>query len=184
MVCKKCGVYLDSNAAFCHNCGARLIVGEEYSRVEKNCPLCNKLISVEDEVCPNCGAQLKQESGSESTFNEHSQQQQDTQTNIPPYVKSTDFVMNGPVPANQELEKSVSIGQYIGWMLLSMIPFAGFILTIVFACDSSKKSRANFFRALLILYGVFVVLCVLAFILFMFTGISYTGVLEDFAGIV
>lgn len=58
--------------------------------------------------------------------------------------------------------KPVSIGGWIGTILLSSLPGVNLILWIVWACIAKRPSRRNFSIALLILTGVFVLLAAVA----------------------
>lgn len=77
-------------------------------------------------------------------------------------------------------EKPVTIGQYIGWTLLAYAfgPIS-LILTIVFACMGDRKSRANFFRAQLVIWGILIVISILAVIVLSVVGISLIGLADE-----
>lgn len=64
-----------------------------------------------------------------------------------------------------KLAPVTTIGQYIGWSLITMIPLIGFIMMIVWAIDSSNMNRANYFRAIWVVALISVVLIVLPFFL-------------------
>ena len=63
------------------------------------------------------------------------------------------------VPAQQiivqqgagNLSPTVTIGDWLIFTILQSIPILNFIMLIVYACDSSKPSRANLSKLLLIL---------------------------------
>ena len=60
--------------------------------------------------------------------------------------------------------KPLSVGKFIGYSLLFMIPCVGFILLIVFACKGVKnKNVINWARAQLILTGIVFVLYIIFF---------------------
>ncbi|MCR4575088.1 MAG: hypothetical protein K5787_15115 [Lentisphaeria bacterium] len=52
---------------------------------------------------------------------------------------------------NSNLSPTVTIGDWIVYMILMMIPIVNIIMFIVFAFDSSKPSRANLIKAQLLL---------------------------------
>ena len=67
-----------------------------------------------------------------------------------------------------ELEEPVSIGDWVGTMLLfSFVPCIGFILCLVWAFSkNTKKSKANFCKAYLIIMLISIVLSVVIGLLF------------------
>ena len=77
-------------------------------------------------------------------------------------------------------EQPVTIAQYIGWTLLAYAfgPIS-LILTIVFACMSDRKSRANFFRAQLVIWGILIAISILAVIVLSIVGISLIGMTDN-----
>lgn len=116
------------------------------------------------QFCPNCGTPAAQpyDYGYQSAPN-------------PAY--------QAPNPATNPYagyEKPVSIGQYIGWTLLAYVfgPIS-LILTIVFACMGDRKSRANFFRAQLVVWGILIAISILAIIVLSVIGISLIGLADD-----
>ena len=61
--------------------------------------------------------------------------------------------------------ETVSMGEWIGSMLLMMIPVVNFILILVWAFGGTKKSKSNYFKACLILYLICFVIAIIAFVL-------------------
>lgn len=71
--------------------------------------------------------------------------------NIPPYNDS-----------GLELEEPVKISEWVLCYVIMMIPCVNIIMMFVWAFSSSeKKSKSNFFKAQLILFGIMLVLMVL-----------------------
>lgn len=71
--------------------------------------------------------------------------------NMPPYGDS-----------QLELEEPVKVGEWVLSMVLMMLPCVNIIMMFVWAFSSTeKKSKSNFFKAALIMYGVIGVLMVL-----------------------
>lgn len=71
--------------------------------------------------------------------------------NMPPYGDS-----------QLELEEPVKVGEWVLSMVLMMLPCVNIIMMFVWAFSSTeKKSKSNFFKAALIMYGVVGVLMVL-----------------------
>lgn len=78
-------------------------------------------------------------------------QQYQPYANIPPYND------NG-----LELEEPVKISEWVLCFVIMMIPCVNIIMMFVWAFSSSeKKSKSNFFKAQLILFGIMMVLSVL-----------------------
>jgi len=55
--CAKCGASLDTDDAFCVNCGAAVVGvdGPATPQPERICPTCNKTLTPDDVFCPACG---------------------------------------------------------------------------------------------------------------------------------
>ena len=71
---------------------------------------------------------------------------------------------NGDIP---------SVGQWLGWMLLLSIPLVNFILMIMWAIDKKNQIRRNWTLSIFILYGVVLVLYVIATVLTLIFVDSY-----------
>lgn len=125
--------------------------------------------------CASCGSRLM-----EVQENNYQNPQMNQPVNVPvnPPVYAAP-----PVPVRETTEPVTSIGQYILWWLIGLIPLVGFILTIVFAADSSKKNRANFFRAQLIIMAICLFLSIFMVIMTAVTGAAILGGVEEFADI-
>lgn len=83
----------------------------------------------------------------------------------PPPPAPVPTVVQQTIVSDKALAPVTSIGQYIGWSLITMIPLIGFIMMIVWAIDSSNMNRANYFRAIWVVALISVVLIVLPFFL-------------------
>lgn len=149
MLCKNCGKELNAQQSFCTACGTPAEQTDPY--VHANVGY-NPNIPYNYGPTPNYGVN-----------------------------PNTDPMFNGdmgynPVPQ----EKPVSLGQYLGWFILAALPMGiGFILTIVFACMGENKSRANFFRAMLIFNVIVIAIVVVAFIVLAAVGVSFFSILDN-----
>lgn len=138
-------------------------------------------------ICNKCGAQCPDNAAFCTSCGNYLAAQQQTRTEGTQQTHQNYYqqpVMNPAPPMpyqNEKTEPVTSIGQYILWWLISAIPFVGFILTIVFAVDSSKKNRANFFRAQLIIMAISIGLSILFFIFALTAGVNF---LNEFEGVV
>lgn len=81
-------------------------------------------------------------------------------------------------PYQPELEEPVSIGDWVGSLLLfNLVPCIGLIVCIVWAFSKdTKKSKANFCKAYLIIYLISIVFCVVAFLVL---GATIGGLVSD-----
>ena len=84
-------------------------------------------------------------------------------TFTPQYEPTTQYQPQPQVPVYQpELEEPVSLGDWVGTLLLiNFVPCIGLIMCIVWAFSKdTKKSKANFCKAYLIIYLISIVLVV------------------------
>lgn len=92
--------------------------------------------------------------------------------------------VSNPQPVYQQpagdLEKPVSIGKWVGTLLLSMIPCVNIILLIVWACSDNHKSRKNWAIATFIVMAIMIVLSYLLVTIF---GAALHNWLYSFYGI-
>ncbi|MBQ8209948.1 MAG: zinc ribbon domain-containing protein [Clostridia bacterium] len=103
--------------------------------------------------CVNCGAYLQQD----NQYQQNTQYQQNEPYTMPNYGNYN--VYNQPVQEN----KPVSMGTYLGWLLLGTVlgPIS-IVISIVFACMTENRNRANFFRAMLVIWAISVVIAIIA----------------------
>ena len=154
MVCKNCGTQNNDTQKFCKSCGVGLTPPKQQTPAQRP--------SAQAKICPVCGCEIMPGSAKCEicgyTETQNAVVQQPVQLNI----KNVD---DGKAPIT-------TIGQYMGWTILSCLPFVGFILTIIFAAIGSHKNRANFFRAILVWYLIAVLLLILAFVVSLIFGFS------------
>lgn len=115
--------------------------------------------------CPNCGTYVQQ--------NNEYQQGNPFQYNDPAASANFgNYNYGGYYPPVQE-NKPVSMGTYLGWMLLSFIfgPIS-LVISIVFACMTENKNRSNFFKAQLVMWGIGIALSIIFAIVFAIFGFS------------
>ncbi|MEG1810740.1 MAG: zinc-ribbon domain-containing protein [Clostridia bacterium] len=77
-------------------------------------------------------------------------------------------------PAQQPNQNTVmSLGSYLGTLLLMGLPIAGFILTIVWACGGCEnKNKINLSRAMLIIMAIGVVISIIFIVFFSAAAVS------------
>ncbi len=114
--------------------------------------------------CTNCGAYIQQEA-------QYNQTEPFTMPDYGNYNGNNNYnnMYNNPIQEN----KPVSMGTYLGWMLLGTVlgPIS-VVITIVFACMSENKNRANFFRAMLVIWAITIVISIIAFAVLAVFGFS------------
>ncbi|MCM1040348.1 MAG: hypothetical protein NC434_13610 [Ruminococcus sp.] len=101
-----------------------------------------------------------------------------------PYNQNTDqqysyntYNANYQAPYGQdsrlELEEPVKLSEWLISFLIMMIPCAGFIMPFVWAFSGNeKKSKSNFFKAYLIMLGIFFAVYLILVIVMVAVGIS------------
>ena len=120
------------------------------------CPKCGAATEDGKPYCTNCGSPL--------TMSEPAPQQAYYTEAEPP--RGTRYA-------------PMTIGMYIGTFLLLCIPVANFILLIVWASGGTiNQSKRNFARAVLILYGICIVLAVVLAIAFG-TSTTFSDIINE-----
>ena len=76
------------------------------------------------------------------------------------------------------LSPTVTIGDWFVFVLLQCIPVVNIIMLIVYACDSTKPSRANFAKLSIILMVISCIISFLVIILF-FGGLAGIAALSN-----
>lgn len=123
------------------------------------CPFCGTNNDDYASICATCGADL----------NSNQPASQPVQQPQAAYQQP----VQQPAPVANE---AVSVGQWIGSLLLWCIPIAGFVLSIVWAFSKgTNPSKRNFFRAMLILDLIAVVICVIIGVIVVAVGGSLLG---------
>ncbi len=154
MICQNCGTENRDEQKFCKSCGASLIQAQPPQFQVKICPVCGCEMALNSTVCNACG-----------------------------YDEANAYIQEQPEQEKGKKKKGgtapvTTIGQYMGWTILYMIPFIGFIFTIVFAAMGSHKNRANFFRALLIWNLIILVIGIIAIVIIVVAGASLPALLS------
>ena len=146
MVCKNCNHEIENGAMFCTYCGTPVEQNNDY------------------------GANQSKYGNQYQNYNNGYNQQYNTQ-----YQQTYNSQPVPPVapPYGTPDTQPVSIGGWIGVMLLTCLPIVNLIMLFVWAFSSStKKSLKNYARAALILALIGVVLVVVVSIILAVCGIS------------
>lgn len=135
MTCYNCGSTIAEGSSHCSQCGQVFQSSQNKSTANSNtCPSCNQENTVNADFCAHCGTKL-------SLPQVMAPPQNNTQYYSPPAA---------PYYPPLNTEAPTKMSHYFLWFFLISIPVVGFICSIVFAIDSSKKNRSNFFRAALL----------------------------------
>lgn len=143
--CPRCGAGLPDNKKFCPNCGRSL---HDTIRTAPAAP----------EQAPQAGAQ---------------QPPADAPSAAPGYAPPPPQPPQPPVyAAPQAPDAPVSIGTWIGVLVVLAIPVANLVCAIVWACCARNPSLKNFARAVIICWLVVLILAVLTGILLGLADVS------------
>ena len=72
-------------------------------------------------------------------------------------------------PPQTDMEEPISVGEWILMHLIMMVPCVGLIMVFVWAfSNSEKKSKSNYFKAKLIMFGIIFALYMVFFLFLLF----------------
>ena len=77
---------------------------------------------------------------------------------VPSYLRGTapNTAVQPSLDEDDETEEPLSIGSYVGMMLVALIPLVSLITCIIWACTSKSENRTHFAVAVLILKAIFI----------------------------
>lgn len=129
----------------------------------KFCSNCGSGISEGVTFCEKCGKPVENKESTEQNNNQNNYQVNQQQSiNQPRYSTQPNYQQQY---GYNDIEKPMSVGQYIGTMLLLAIPIAGFVLYIVWAFSSDINiNKKNYCRAVLILQLIVLGIYILFFV--------------------
>ncbi len=117
------------------------------------CSFCGVQVPDNVKFCTSCGKPVPPQN-----------QQAPSQPVVSPQPQAQPYP---PLPGSKY--EPVSIGGYIGMMLLMLIPIVNIILLLIWACGGCRKvSQANFARAMLLMLLIGTILVILFSLLFKF----------------
>ena len=149
--CPRCGAGLPDNKNFCPNCGRSL---HDAIRTAPVAP----------EQAPQAGAQ--------QPFSAE-QPPADAPSAAPGYAPPPPPPPQPPVyAAPQAPDAPVSIGTWIGVLVVLAIPVANLVCAIVWACCARRRSLKNFARAVILCWLIVLILAVLTGIVLGLAGVS------------
>jgi len=175
--CKFCGSPLENDAKFCPGCGNEINAEKAKDSQNQNNsqPQPVNPIQSRDQQQYNQGPHYPPNQQFQAPQYQQPPYQQNYNPNYPP--------MNYPpvAPNYEELEKPLSLGNWVLTIIICSLPLVGFIMTLVWAFGDGNKGRRNFMRASLLLS---VISAVLVFILFFVIAIFSGSVLASLTDVV
>ncbi len=151
MFCGKCGFENAENAVVCNNCG------EFLADVSLEQPV------VDEQPTYQAPSQPVYQAPSQPVYQQPAYQQPAYQQPVyqqPVYQQPVQQV----IP--EGYSETVSVGDWVGSMLLMCIPIVGLILLFVWAFGGAKPSKANYFKACLLITLISVGISLVVFVLF------------------
>ena len=171
------------------------------------CPNCSTEFENDMLYCPNCGtavssmnAQQSNDAQNNSQQNYYSQQGYTQQNYTQQNYSQQNYSQQNQYPNTNyntgynntyssqtyqpapQPQSAPTVRQYVGWMLLgSLLGPVSIILSIIFACSSDNKPRADFFKAHLILMAITAVITFVVMIAMMVFSFSISDFVFDSA---
>ena len=150
MNCPKCGSNNNDGAVFCAECGAKMV--EETTRVHIPVPPVPPGVPV-----PPFSSSIP----------------------VPPQPSA---IPVPPVPARQEIPaeyKPLSAWAYVGWRLLFLIPFVGFVLLIVMSFAPRNKNLKSFARSYWCMALLGVLIAIIIVVIAVIAGVSLNELMRN-----
>lgn len=187
MRCNQCGHEAAENGKFCQNCGSVLLAPPPPSYQE----------TVQPGYAPPAQSGPQDAPAYTSAYGSGYGEQARAEQNENPYNSqygaapgaTPDYVTAAPTPPGAKAPNGsvLSMGQYLGALVLFMIPLVGLILACVWAFSSNENpNRKNLARAALIVMAIQLVLFILVATLFgiaafaLFEGVFDSYYYDDF----
>lgn len=158
--CKTCGALLTEKAKFCPECGTQIpqIKQDEPENASVNEPSYEASAGVkpEEKLIPVLNEKSEKAEQPEDQYQtaRKSQNRQYTgaKEQFDPYIT--------PPPSDSKYVVTGMWG-FIGMMILFSLPLIGFIIAIIWACDSNNINRSNYARAVLLMIAISLLLGIL-----------------------
>ena len=174
--CKQCGAQLIESSRFCTTCGAEAPAAAETVSYEEQ-PKADSQPAYQSPAYaqPSYAVQQREPAKNASGAGDYQSAYQQ-----PPYGQQAyGGYSQPPHPPVSEKSTVMSTGKFLGTLLLMMIPLAGFILTIVWACGGTDNpNRRNLARAYLILMAIGIVLAILISVLISALALSFVDQMD------
>lgn len=136
-----------------------------------NCSKCGTVNEKDAAFCAECGAKLASEIPH-------------VQIPVPPVppIPQPVNLRVPPMPAKQEIPgeyKPLSAWAYVGWRLLFMLPFAGFVLLIVMSFAPRNKNLKSFARSYWCMALIGVVIAIVIVIIAVAAGVGMNELMQN-----
>lgn len=158
--------------------------------MERFCDKCGTLVSGEGMFCPNCGAilpgavNLGKPASSEMPSTNSSEVYpggQQTYNQVPPNQAQMPVYPQSYNTGNTQEYQTMSVGSWVGTILLSCLGIIGLIFLFIWAFDSSTiQPKKNYARAMLIIQAISVGFAILIMILTFSGAACLGGALSDY----
>lgn len=132
--------------------------------MERFCDKCGSLVSGEGTFCPNCGAVMPSAVSLDkpastatptSDFIRNQSNEQQTYNQIPTNQVQMPVYPQNYNSGNAQGYEFMSVGSWVGTVILMMIPIVGFIFLFIWAFDgSTMQPKKNFARAYLLIMAI------------------------------
>ncbi len=144
----------------------------------KKCPNCNLYYDDSANVCSGCnGALVDANAAPQAQAQPQYQQQQYYQ----PQQQQQYYQPQNVAPSYDNTSKPVTVGKWVGLLILSAIPVVNIICWIVWLCSSTtNKSIKNFLVAEIVVYAICIGVGVLVSVLLASLGVLAGSSFPDF----
>lgn len=147
MFCPKCGCNMDNEAKFCRECGSSLSQDKTVKAPSAE--------PADDEQQSTQYAEVQADNRVQST------------QPVEQKVQYTQTSYEQPLSKAAALDKPLSVWQYLGIFLVSIIPIVGIVFTFIWAFGSSvNTNKKNYCRAVLIMALIGIVLSIVLSMVF------------------
>ena len=162
MYCTSCGLQVNDGEAICPSCGASMTNSTVNTAGYQTTP------SYTAPATPSYTAPVAPAASAAPAYN-----------TAPSYTAAPAYSQTYTAPTTYsaaESETPVSVGNWVGSMLLMLIPIVNIIMAIVWAVSGTPKSKRNFFRAYWILVAISVAISVIVMIVF---GATFAAAMRE-----
>lgn len=174
--CPNCNLYYDDSADVCSACNGALVdanAAPQYEAPQQyEAPSEQQYYAPQPQPAPEPQANYDYAQQPQQQAQQTQQQQQYYQPQPQPQPQYN-YPPQAPASVYDNTKQPVTIGKWVGVIILSAIPIVNIICWIVWLCSSStNKSIKNFLIAEIIVYAICIVLAVLFTIISTALGLS------------
>ena len=182
MKCPVCNSPNPAGSRFCQSCGKPLEADKPASPAPNLvCPGCQAPVTQESRFCETCGYRLEAEvpaspqpamqHAAPSPNPEYTPPVAPKPVNVTPSYPTQAAYTAHPLPAASLRDSPVSLGTWIGTLIILMIPFVNLIMLLVWALGPNvNRSLQNYCRALLLLGFIVTIISAILFLIILIIG--------------